>query len=289
MVARWQLLGLRIGRGAIARRVEAKRLHVVHRGVYAVGHRRISRPGWWMAGVLACGPDAVLSHRTAALLWGVLEGSWTTVDVTVPRERRGRDGVRVHFAKPAADERTVDAGIPVTTVARTLLDLGGVLDVHQLNRALERAEALRLADKTPLPALVARHLGRRGTPKLRAAMQEGLRPAVTKSELERCFLTFVDTAGLPRPQTNVWLQIGAEWIEVDCVWPGQRVIVELDSRAYHRTTAAFERDRRRDRRAQTHGWRPIRVTDWALREEAEAVAAELRALLDLSAAPARSA
>lgn len=240
-----------------------------------------------MAAVLAYGPGALLSHRCAAALWGILEGWPATVDISVPRELVSREGIRVHQAWIAADERTVKAGIPVTTVARTLLDLAAVLQFHELNRALERAEALRLADSTPLVALITRYRGRRGTANLKAAMKEGLRPAVTKSELERRFLTFLEKAGLPRPQTNVWLQIAGEWIEVDCVWPEQRVIVELDSRAYHRTTAAFERDRKRDRRAHAAGWTTVRITDRALREEPQSLDADFRALL--TAAPARSA
>jgi very-short-patch-repair endonuclease len=229
-----------------------------------------------------------LSHRSAAVLWGILDGSPTRVDVSVPRQRAGRDGIRPHTAALAADERTVHAGIPVTTVARTLLDLAAVLYPHALNRALERAEALRLADQTSLVALMDRHRGRRGTANLKAAMKEGLRPAVTESELERRFLAFVEQAGLARPRINLWLQIGGDWLEVDCAWPDKRVIVELDSRAYHQTTAAFERDRRRDRQLQVAGWRAIRVTDRALREEAEALRAELAALLS-AAAGARSA
>jgi very-short-patch-repair endonuclease len=241
-----------------------------------------------MAAILACGPGAVLSHRCAAALWGILERWPTTVDVSVPRRLLSREGIRVRQASIAADEQTTEAGIPVTTVARTLLDLAAVPDLHQLNRALERAEALRLADATALVALVGRHHGRRGTANLRAAMREGLRPGVTKSELERRFLTFLEKAGLTLPRTNVWLQLGGDWIEVDCVWDEQRVIAELDSRAYHQTTAAFERDRRRDRRLQAAGWRPIRITDRALRTERVALIADVEALL-LSAARARSA
>jgi hypothetical protein len=280
VVARRQLLALGLGRGAIGRRLQAKRLHLIHRGVYAVGHRRLSRMGWWMAAVLACGPDAVLSHRSAAVLWGILEGSPASVEVSAPRQLAGRAGVRAHMASIADDERAVEAGIPVTTVARTLLDLAAILRLHELNRALERAEALRLSDPTPLVALMARHRGHRGVAKLRATLEQGpLRPVVTRSELERRFLTFVERAGLPLPRTNLWLDIGGDWIEVDCVWPEHGVIVELDSRAYHRTGAAFERDRKRDRRLQAAGWRPVRITDRALREEPDAVVGDLRLLL----------
>jgi hypothetical protein len=196
----------------------------------------------------------------------------------------------VRTASLAEDERTIQAGIPVTTVARTLLDLAAVLPLHELNRALEKAEALRLSDPTPLVALAARHRGRRGTANLRRALEQGsVRPMVTKSELERRFLTFAERAGLPRPRTNVWLEIGGEWIEVDCVWPDQRVIIELDSRAYHQTGAAFERDRQRDRRLHAAGWRPIRITDQALRKEPDALVADVRAVLSARAASARSA
>ena len=134
------MLARGVGRGAIARRVEKKHLQLIHRGVYAVGHRRLSRMAWWMAAVLACGPGAVLSHRAAAVFWGILEGARAWVDITVPRGLRGRDGIRVHQATLAPDERTVEAGIPVTTVARTLLDLAALLDLHEFKRALERAE-----------------------------------------------------------------------------------------------------------------------------------------------------
>ena len=232
-----------------------------------------------MAATLACGPEAVLSHRSAAALWSILEGARTVVDVSVPLWRPGRDGIRLHQSAIGSDERTVEAGIPVTTPARTLLDLAAVLQTHQLNRALERAEALRLADTTPLAALIERHGGRRGLARLRTAVSAGIRPAVTKSELERRFLTFVERAGLPLPRTNVWLELGGDWIEVDCVWPERRLIVELDSRAHHRTTAAFERDRRRDRRAQACGWRTVRVTDSAMRNEASRLRDELTALV----------
>ncbi|MEA2378720.1 MAG: hypothetical protein QOD13_2627 [Thermoleophilaceae bacterium] len=291
VVARRQLLELGMGRRAIARRLEAMRLRAIHPGVYALGHRPVSRMAWWMAAVLACGPGAVLSHRCAAALSGILEGWPATVDVTVPRGLRPRSGIRPHQATLAGDECTVQAGVPVTTVARTLLDLAAVLRLHELNRALERAEALRLSDPTPLAALVERHRGRPGTANLRRALEQGsLRPMVTKSELERRFLTFVEQTGLPRPHKNVWLEIGGEWIEIDCVWPEQRVIAELDSRAYHQTAAAFERDRRRDRHAQAAGWRPIRITDQALREEPDSLLADVRAVLSAGhGPPARSA
>ncbi len=137
VVSRSQLLGRGVGRNAIGRRLESMRLRPIHRGVYAVGHRKLSQAGWCRAAILAYGLDAVLSHRSAATRWGILEGWRTTVDIALPRDVKSRIGIRTHTAAVAPDERTVLDGIPVTTPARTLLDLAAVLQPHELNRALE--------------------------------------------------------------------------------------------------------------------------------------------------------
>src|SRR5206468_4058016 len=148
--------------------------------------------------------------------------------------------------------------IPVTTVARTLLDLAAILPRPQLERAIERAEALRLSDTVPLDALLKRHPGRRGTAALREILEKGAPPALTRSELEERFLTFLDAHGLPRPEVNVDLHLPDRWIQPDFLWRDQRLIVELDGRETHGTRAAFEHDRERDRILQAHGWRVIR-------------------------------
>jgi putative AbiEi antitoxin of type IV toxin-antitoxin system len=287
VVSREQLRALGLARGAIDFRVEAKRLHPIYRGVYAVGRRRISQRGVWMAAVLACGLDALLSHRPAAALLGIREGTPATVDVTVPRRLRPRDGIRPHRALVPEDERSVHAGIPTTGVARTLLDLAAVLQPHELRRALERAEALHLTDPLTLVAVVDRHPHRRGAGALTAALADGpLRPSLTRSELERRFLTVVDEAGLPRPLVNHWIDIGGELIQADCFWPDQRLIVELDGRTWHATRDAFDRDRRRDRRCLAAGVPVVRVTAETLNREVRELERELRTLL--SSAPARS-
>lgn len=172
-MARYQLVELGLKRGAIDGRVEAKRLHPVYRGVYAVGRRTISRRGVWMAAVLACGADALLSHRPAAALLRIRDAARARIDVTVCRRVRARDGIRPHHACVPDDERTVLAGIPVTTVPRTLLDLASVLQQHELRRALEQAEALRLTDPLALVAVVQRHEKRRGAARLNKALAEG--------------------------------------------------------------------------------------------------------------------
>ena len=227
-----------------------------------------------MAAVLAYGPDAVLSHRAAAALWGMRGG--TRVEVTVPSGRRARDGIQVHRAVLPPDERTTHRGIPTTTVPRTLLDLSAVVQRHELRGALREAERRSLTDPLSLHDLVARYERRPGLRAVRTLLAEasiGLR--TIRSELEELFQDFLISAGLPLPQTNVAI----EGYEVDCVWPEQRVIVELDGHATHSPAHAFELDRARDRRLEAAGWRVIRITWRQLRQEPELVEADLRLLL----------
>ena len=150
VVSRPQLLELGLGRGAILHRLELRRLRPVHRGVYAVGRGGLSSSGFWMAAVLACGPGASLSHRSGAALWTIRRRGSGWIEVTAPRKLGGREGIRSYRASLPPDEVTRVHGIPVTTAARTLLDLAAVVDRHDLRRALEQAEALRLGDITSL-------------------------------------------------------------------------------------------------------------------------------------------
>jgi very-short-patch-repair endonuclease len=233
-----------------------------------------------MAAVLAIGPDAVLSHRSAAALWGMRATGRGRIEVTVARNPRTRPTIQVHAAQLPADEVTTEHGIPVTTPARTLLDLAAVLDAGQVERAMNEAEFLRLTDPTSLDDLVDRHRGRPGTRTIRELLKtHNIGATITRSELEARFLRFLDDAVLPRPRMNVSLQLEDRWIEADCVWPDQRVIAELDGHASHATTAGFERDRARDRALQAAGWRVIRITWRQLHEEPDAVARDLERLL----------
>jgi predicted transcriptional regulator of viral defense system len=275
VVSRGQLAELGLGRGAIDWRLAEERLLQVHRSVYAVGHRALAQRSWWMAAVLAAGPGAALSHRSAAALWDLRRGGPSRIEVSVGRQRRPRSGITVHHVPLPPDETTVVDGIPVTTVARTLLDLAGVLPQPQLERAIERAEALRYADSPSLDALLHRYPTRPGTRTLRQIRARGITPTFTRSELEDRFLAFADAHGLPRPETNVWLGD----IEVDFLWRAERLIVELDGRETHLTAAAFERDRARDRALQAAGWRVVRITWRQLHEEAGALAKDLARLL----------
>lgn len=163
VVAVWQLQRLGFSKQRIARWVAAGRLHRLHRGVYAVGYRRVSAKGRWMAAVLACGPDAVLSHRTAIALWDLRPRTSGPVDVTIPgRSKRGRKGIRVHNVRAlAAPDRTVIDGIPVTSLPRTLLDYAEVAHRQQLRLALEAAERRQRLDARAIEELLARSPGRR--------------------------------------------------------------------------------------------------------------------------------
>jgi uncharacterized protein DUF559 len=168
-------------------------------------------------------------------------------------------------------------GIPVTTVPRTLLDLAAVLPKHKLERAFHEAEENLLTDPLSLPDLLVRYPRRDGTPAIRGLLETGAE--ITRSDLEADFRAFVAEWGLPRPELNAWLQIQGQWLECDCLWRQQRLIVELDSRSFHDTAAAFEGDRARDRRLSAAGWRVIRVTWRQLQRDASGVAADLRTIL----------
>jgi very-short-patch-repair endonuclease len=248
-------------------------------GVYAVGHRLLSREGHWMAAVLAVGGEGVLSHRSAAALWGIrpYEG---LPELTIARWRPARDGLRVHASPLADDERTVHAGIPVTTVPRTLIDLAAVLDRPRLKLALDRAEGLRLTDTLPLAALLSRHHGRRGMATLRSILDaEGIEAQITRSDLEERFFALIDHARLPKPSLNLPIRAGAQWFEADAAWPRARLIVELDSRTFHDTASAFESDRAKDRVLLGAGWRVIRITWRQLHNGPDALLADLNRLL----------
>jgi very-short-patch-repair endonuclease len=256
VVARAQLAALGMGARAIDHRLQLKRLHPLHRGVYAVGQRQLRREARWMAAVLAYGPGSVLSHRPGGAHWQIVSDRGPC-DVTSPNARRSRPGIRVHQARLPADEVTVHQGIPITTVPRTLFDLAAVLPQRQLERAINEAELLHLWDELSLDHLLHRYPRHRGNKAIRAALQQRRQGSTaTKSDLEEMFLALIDAAGVARPEINALV----EGFEVDAVWRDARLVVELDGRDTHGTAAAFERDRARDRALQVAGWRVVRIT-----------------------------
>jgi very-short-patch-repair endonuclease len=231
-----------------------------------------------MAAVLACRDDALLSHQSAAALWGFRPSVSAHVDVTAPRGRSvSREGIRVHHARQLhPDHRTVRDGIPVTTVACTLLDLAEALSPTQLQRAFEEADRLELIDMRAIDRLTERCHGRHGLKPLAALVATHRGPApLTHSELERRFLDLCREAGLPPPMVNA--QVAG--LEVDALWPKHRLVVELDGYAFHHHRASFERDRERDAVLQLAGHRVLRMTHRRLELEPVAVAATVRSML----------
>ena len=267
LITRAQLLGIGLSASAVTRRLSGGRLHAVHRGVYAVGHPLLTRRGRDLAAVLACGPRAVLSHRSAGALWGLVAWSGAR-HVTAPRSRGPVPGVVVHRTRrPVAAEMAIRDGVPCTTWARTLLDLSGDLPVHRLVRALEAAALAGLYDHAELASVLARAAGRPGAGRLREAVARGhhLTPSGTRSALEEAFLALIRSAPrpLPEPRTNAWPTLrGEPGFEVDVLWESERVVVELDGRRYHELEGARQRDRARDTALARSGYRVIRLT-WA--------------------------
>jgi very-short-patch-repair endonuclease len=286
VVSRDQLSAVGIGRRAIGHRLECGRLLLIHRGVFAVGHRALSREGRWLAAVLAAGPGAALSHQSAAALWLIRETARGRIDVTVPVTRRPRMTIHIHEARLPVDELTTTQRIPVTTPARTLLDLAAVVSHEALEKAINEAERLHLASTTSLADLLHRHHRRPGTPAIQRILDAGfVGVTVTKSKLEDDFLAFLDNHGLPRPDVNPNMPIDGRWKMPDCVWRAASLIVELDGYETHGTRSAFENDRARDRALQVAGWRVVRVTWRQLHERPAVIASQLRTLLS---SPAQS-
>jgi very-short-patch-repair endonuclease len=257
-----QLLAVGIASGSITDRVTAGRLHRIHRGVYAVGHPQLSTEGRWMSAVLACGQGAVLSHRSAAELWGIrhrrVRGPDSResgpIDVSVPGTagRRRRDGIALRRSSTlSTDECTRRVGIPVTTPQRTLTDLRRVIPEPEFAAALREAEFLRLPIGDPIAVDRAR------------------------TELESRFLSLCRRHRIPKPAANATV----DRFEVDFLWRKQRLIVEVDGWESHRTRSAFEEDRVRDARLKVHGYEVLRFTWRQVTSDPVGVARTLRILL----------
>jgi hypothetical protein len=260
VVSRGQLLELGLDRGTIERRVRSGRLHRLYRGVFVVGHTLVPVDGRYLAAVLACGPQAALSVRSAAALWGIRPSAAARIDVTVSHTSgvRSTRSIVVHRSRLPVDTTTRD-GIPVTTPGQTLADLATALPRRALEKAAEQAEALRLDVRIPA--------GHPGAKRLAEATAHDL-TATTRSPLEDAFLELCDAHGIPRPLVNAVV----EGFEVDFCWPADRLIVETDGYQHHGTRAAFERDRARDARLTARGWRVLRFTSAQVRRDAASTA-----------------
>ncbi len=282
VVALWQLLERGLSARAVRHRVAGGRMHRVHAGVYAVGHAPLTRDGWFMAAVLACGEGAALSHRSAAHKRGLRDSARGQVDVISPRQAgRGRRGIDAHTSATLLprDVEVVDA-IPCTTVARTLLDLAAVLPRRAVERAFDQAEVLRVLDAKEIEDVLERTNGHRGNATLRAVLDEHT-PAstLTRSGLEERFLEICRRAGVPQPEVNAWIALAPTGYEADFLWRAHGLIAEVDSERVHGTRSAFERDRRRDQRLTLAGYRVVRFPERQLVDEPASVEATVLALL----------
>ncbi len=280
VVARYQLLAEGLGRRVIGGRLERGSLHPIHRGVYSVGHPVLSVSGKWMAATLALGPGAALSHRSAGELWGIAPRSSQAIEVTRPTQAWPRAHLVAHCMPLCDDEKTVADGIPATTVPRTVLDCAATASRRQVERMLSEVEVRGLTDRLSIPDLLARYPRRRGSAVLRALLDEGAgEDGATRNDFEELVVALLDSHGLPRPRFNADVSVAGRFFCVDCLWRGERLIVELDGRAVHGTRKAFEDDRERDRLLTVGGWRVMRVTWRQLRDDGKRIAADLHTAL----------
>jgi very-short-patch-repair endonuclease len=281
VVSRHQLAQAGLGKNAISARLQAGRLHRIHAGVYAVGHKLIPKQGWLMAAVLASGPEAVLSHRSAAALWGLRGYSEGAVHVAVPRKSTSTRQIRRHFSLVPADERDAREGIPVTSVHRTIFDLSATASVDEVAAMIREAEYLSLWDRLSLWDLLERYPGKRGSRNLRFALGRIAEepPGRKQSKLEERFAPFLRRHRLPLPRFNDWILLGDKRYRADCHWPKRHLIVELDGWQGHSSRSAFQEDRARDRALRVAGYSVVHLTWAQLDSEAEAIASDLRVLL----------
>jgi very-short-patch-repair endonuclease len=271
IVTRRQLIEAGLTGEQIGRRLCSARLHPVHRGVYSVGHPLLVGGARELAAALACGPMAVVSHASAAHLHGLLPrpAHRTAVEITVAGADRGhRPGIRVHRTRAfGTGETGTLAGIPVTTPARTVLDLASRRP-GDLERAFAEARVQSPAVDGEVETLIARYPARRGSRAIRTLLERG-GPRLTQSEAERRFLALLRRARLPEPETNV--SLGR--YTVDVLWRDQRLAVEIDGYRYHSSRRAFERDHAKDAELRRLGIRLLRFTWMQLIGEPEATVA----------------
>jgi very-short-patch-repair endonuclease len=280
VVAARQLAGVGISRDVVRCRVSKGWLVRMHRGVYLVGPLRTPLTDS-MAAVLALGDGALLSHSPAAVLWGLRPRAPGRMEVTViGRDARGPGAINLHRLRHLhPGDATQRQGVPVTSPARTLLDLAAAVSARELDRATDEARVHRLVTDLSLDEQFKRYPHHRGTASLREAIQTD--PALTRSEAERRLLELIRAAGLPEPEANT--RVAGQ--EVDFLWRGHKLVVEVDGYAFHASRSSFERDRRRDAELAAAGLRAMRVTWRRIERQPEALVATLATAL----APAATA
>jgi very-short-patch-repair endonuclease len=271
-----QLLALGLSHDEVHRVVQRGWLHRLHRGVYAVGHPNIVPYGKLVAALLACGPTAFLSHRTAAAVWGLRGLSTRSIEVTVPGQTRCRPGLRVHRTATPPDPADLATrnGLRVSSVARLLIELAPVEKRSELDRLITQCVRKRILDLRAIEGALARHTRRPGVAKLKQALRAYRPHRDRHSDLERTFDKLIKGTAVPPPQTNIVLD---GW-ELDCYWPEAGLVVELDGRDYHTAVRDMEKDKLKDSRLLLKGIRTMRVTELRLELEPHRVLADVIAL-----------
>jgi hypothetical protein len=293
VVSLTQLQALGLSDSAVRKRARTGRLLRIHRGIYALPGRKLSRHARWLAATLACGPDALLSHTDAAVLLGIHRGAGANPHVTLPSPTaRPRAGIQIHASLTlAAADRYQTGGIPCTSLARTLVDMGDVAPPRQVERAVNRAEVMRIFDLSEVEDALDRAGPRHGAGVLREVLNDWTGPALTELGIEERFLALCEDADLPRPAVNEWITLddGTAY-KADFLWRGGGLIAETDGRDIHSTRKAFEHDRLRDQRLTLAGfvvvrfrWRQVtREPRRVARTVAELLAARQHALARLA-------
>lgn len=275
VVTRKELLQLGFSAKAIQHRLETGRLHPVMPGIYSVGRRELTREGRWMAAIRACGEHAALSHGSAGALWGIGREGRSRIDVSIRGRRRCvRPGIRSHM-RPSLEARDLTSrrGIPVTTPTRTMLDLATELAPRQLERVVNEADKLNLIDPDALRAALEEHAGEPGVQPLRRLLDRDTF-RLSDRELEVIFRPLAASAGLPVPQTKVFVN----GFEVDFFWPGLGLVVETDGFRYHRTASAQSRDALRDQTHTAAGLTSLRFSHYQVKYEPDRVRHVLAAI-----------
>jgi very-short-patch-repair endonuclease len=278
IVTRGQLLRAGLSPEQIRFAIEHGVLIRLYRGVYAVGHVALAPWARDLAAVLACGPHAVIGYWSAAYVWGLVEGPPDQIDVILTGgRRRPKPGVRLHL------DSTLDThdlrnrhNLPITSPARTIIDLAAETPIDQLERLIAEARVKGLIRDGELEKALQRNVGRSGTRRLRAVLEVEGKPGITRSEAERILRRVLRQAGLPQPQTNI--KVGP--FEVDFLWPEHGVAIELDSWQFHGHRRAFERDRRKGLALQAAGLDLIRLSALQIRDESFPVIAQIARALD---------
>jgi very-short-patch-repair endonuclease len=274
IVKRKQVREAGLSREGVRRRVESGWLVPLYDGVYAVGHTALTDNSHLIAAVYACGDEALASHRAAGKLWGILRGS-QPIEVTAPRSREPKKGFTLHRSRLIhGEDRALIDNIPVTSLARTLVDLADVLTEERLADAVNEAELRQIFDLKLVERVLARLPGRKGRHKLQRVLSNynDVQP-FTRSRGERLVWAICNRFGLDKPRVNAWVH----GYEVDFYWPKAGLVLEFDG-GVHRTTRRFYEDRKRDRALAAHGIHVVRATD---RDEPEALAKELLAILSI--------